>query len=89
MKNNLHRLRQSRDSLKQKLIKSYDYKEKINLKTLWADVNNVEQIIKYKDAFIQKLEMKYLNEIDYLTRKLKQRDDILKKVLHTKTQVKK
>lgn len=54
------------------------------LQNTWADVNNIEQLLCQKETQVQTVHARYLAEIEKLTRKLQQRDDTLKRVLHAK-----
>lgn len=49
----------------------------------WNDLKQVETLLQQKENHVQSVHMKYLNEIEKLTRKLQQRDDTLKKVLRS------
>lgn len=56
---------------------------KFLLQTTWSDLKQVETLLQQKENHVQSVHMKYLGEIERLTRKLQQRDDTLKKVLRS------
>lgn len=49
----------------------------------WSDLKQVETLLQQKENHVQSVHLKYLGEIEKLTRKLQQRDDTLKKVLRS------
>lgn len=49
------------------------------------DIHHMEQLLRHKDNQVQTVHARYLAEIEKLTRKLQQRDDTLRRVLHAKT----
>lgn len=49
----------------------------------WSDLKQVETLLQQKENHVQSVHLRYLSEIEKLTRKLQQRDDTLKKVLRS------
>lgn len=82
-----HRIQQSKDALKTRLKNAITWNRKIEAATKnvnsisWQDFRKLEQILIQKEAQLQQMRLSHLNEIDQLHRKLKRRDETLRKIL--------
>ena len=86
-------MRQSKEVLKSRLHnlmtwgKGFEAKKE-HLKNSMKNVKILQEQVQQKDAQIHAIQIKYAAEIDGLKRKLKQREDCLRKVLEDRVSIK-
>ncbi|XP_037048367.1 protein Cep89 homolog isoform X1 [Bradysia coprophila] len=88
LRESLARVRLSRESFKSRLKNANSLHRTMEgsqrrVKNTWSDLKQVETLLQQKENHVQSVHLKYLGEIEKLTRKLQQRDDTLKKVLRS------
>lgn len=86
----LNRIRQSRDTLDDRLKNTVTWNKnmKANAKAIqkisWQGLRKIEQLLRQKDVQLQQLNAQHSAEMEKLQRKLKRKDEIIKKILLNK-----
>lgn len=86
LKQNLYRIRRSRESLRRRLKTALTFTtevegSKTQIKETWHDLNSIDAILSKKEMEIQQMQRDYKLQIERMRRKLMNRDETLKKVL--------
>lgn len=89
LRHSLNRLRHSRESLKKRLKASAVWSRSLEgsqsrIHNSWNELQHIQNLLDQKESQMRTMRMRYMAEIENLTRKLKQREETLKKILQDK-----
>ncbi|XP_058835371.1 protein Cep89 homolog [Topomyia yanbarensis] len=90
LKQSLHHVKQSKEILKTRLKNMVTWGKSVEhrrgqLQDSWRSVKSLQDKIRVREGQLQELQARHIQEVSYLQRKLKQREDSLRRILEEKT----